>query len=46
MRDTIVDRFKHIMNNIWFIPYGKIDEMAKEAIDEFKKHCEDGDSNE
>lgn len=33
-------RFAHIMKNIWFVPYGSIDEMANEAIDEFKKQLE------
>lgn len=42
----IYGNFLNIMRNIWFVPYGKIDEMAKEAIEEFKKHCEKGDINE
>lgn len=38
----IFSNFLYIMRNIWFVPYGQIDEMAKEAIAEFEKHCEDG----
>ena len=32
------------MNNIWFVPYGLIDEMVTEAIEDFKKVY--GGSNE
>lgn len=39
-------RFLYIMRNIWFVPYGQIDEMAKEGIAEFEKHCKDGENNE
>jgi hypothetical protein len=33
----IFNKFTHIIKNIWFVPYGRIDEMATEAIEEFKK---------
>ena len=42
----VYKKFVYILQNIWFVPYGKIDEMAKEAIEEFKKHCEEGENNE
>lgn len=42
----IYKKFLYIMQNIWFIPYGEIDEMAKEAIEEFKKHCGEGENGE
>lgn len=42
----IYKKFAYIMRNIWFVPYGQIDEIANEAIEEFKKHCEEGESNE
>lgn len=38
--------FKYLMRNIWFIPYGKIDEMANEAIEEFKNQSGEGEDNE
>ena len=44
--EKILESFNHIMKNIWFVPYGKIDEMAKEAIEEFKKNTKDGENNE
>ena len=34
-------KFIYILKNIWFVPYGQIDEIAKEAIEEFKKNCGD-----
>lgn len=40
------NKFKSIMENIWFVPYAGIDNIAKEAIEEFKKECENGDKNE
>ena len=44
---TLVHRkFLHIMKNIWFVPYGKIDEMAKSAIEEFEKYTKVGENNE
>ena len=44
--EEIYKRFLYILLNIWFIPYGRIDEMAKEGIEEFKKHCEEGNKND
>lgn len=44
--NKIYDKFKYIMKNIWFVPYGRIDEMAEQAIDEFKKQSGMGDDNE
>lgn len=41
----LAGRFMYILRNVWFIPYGKIDEMAAEAIKEFKKFTGD-DNNE
>lgn len=45
-KEKIYEKFKYILQNIWFIPYGKIDEIAEEAIKEFKEQCKDGDNNE
>jgi len=45
-RDVIVNNLEYILKTIWFIPYGRIDEIAKEAIDEFKKQCGEGGNNE
>lgn len=42
----LYEKFKYILQNIWFVPYGQIDEMAKEAIEEFNKHCGEGENNE
>lgn len=42
----IYDKFLYIVKNIWFVPYGKIDEIANEAIEEFKKQCGDDIYNE
>ena len=35
---VIYDNFEYILKNIWFVPYGQIDAMAEEAIEEFKKN--------
>lgn len=43
--EKFIGNFVYIMENIWFVPYGQIDEMAKEAIKEFKKY-EEGVNNE
>lgn len=40
----IYKRFLYIMKSVWFIPYGRIDQMAEEAIKEFKKHTEDNNN--
>ena len=40
------NKFFNIMRSIWFIPYGKIDETAKEAIEVFQKRCEEGENHE
>ena len=34
--EKIYKNFKYLMNNIWFVPYGLIDEMINEAIEDFK----------
>ena len=44
--DTVMNSLDYIVKTIWFVPYGKIDEMAKEAIEEFKKQYEEGGNNE
>ena len=44
--DKIFDNFKCIMQNIWFVPYGKIDEIANEAMKEFEARTKGGESNE
>ena len=44
--EMVYKGFIYIMKNIWFIPYGKIDEIAREAINEFKKQCGEGELNE
>lgn len=44
--EKIYKKLLYIMRNIWFVPYGQIDEMANEAIEEFKKHCEDNENDE
>ena len=40
----ILDNIEYVIMNIWFVPYGKIDEIAKAGIEEFKSHT--GDNNE
>jgi predicted nucleic-acid-binding protein len=42
--EKIYKNFKYIIDNIWFVPYGLIDEMINEAIEEFNKTH--GDNNE
>ena len=42
----ISKKFKYIMENIWFVPYGSIDNIAKEAIEEYKKELDKGENNE
>lgn len=43
----LYDNFLYILNNIWFIPYNKIDEIAQFAINEYSKYGnKDGDKNE
>lgn len=42
----IYKKFLHIIKNIWFVPYGKIDEMANDALDEFEQHYKVGENNE
>ena len=32
----VFKNFKYILDNIWFIPYGEIDELIKKAIKEFE----------
>ena len=41
----ILETFKYIMENIWFLPYGEIDKIAKECIEEFKTQ-KGGENNE
>lgn len=40
----IYGNLEYIMKNIWFVPYGKIDELANTAIREFQNAT--GDTNE
>jgi len=42
----VYNNLKYVIENIWFIPYGTIDEIAKEAIQEFEKRYGDNSSNE
>ena len=44
--DQIFKNFKYILDNIWFIPYSGIDELAEDAIKEFKKQYAGDDKNE
>lgn len=37
---VIYDNFEYILKNIWFVPYGQIDAMGEEAMEEFKKRSE------
>lgn len=39
------NRLLYIMENIWFLPYDKIDQLVRMGIDEFKKKSEGGDSD-
>lgn len=43
---AMYQKFVYIIKNIWFVPYGKIDEIATEAIEEFKKQGGVDESNE
>lgn len=44
--NEVFERIRYIFKNIWFIPYGKIDEIASEAIKEYKERYKVGDNNE
>ena len=35
--DTIYRDYLYLLNNIWFVPYGKIDDLNKIAIKEYSK---------
>lgn len=39
------NRLLYIMENIWFLPYDKIDQLVRMGIDEFKKKSEGSDSD-
>lgn len=42
----IFQNFKYILDNIWFVPYGEIDELVKTALEEFKNKYIGDDKNE
>lgn len=39
----VIERLRAILYDIWFIPYSKLDNIAREAIDQYKKEM--GDNN-
>ena len=41
----VYEALKYILQNIWFVPYNNIDEIANEAIEEFKKRYNGDDTN-
>ena len=42
----VFQNFKYILENIWFVPYGEIDELVKTAINEYKDELTGDDKNE
>lgn len=42
--ENILKNVEYIIMNIWFVPYGKVDDIARAGIKEFNSHK--GDNNE
>jgi hypothetical protein len=42
----IFDQCTTIIYNIWFVPYATIDNIANEAIEEYKSMLKEGNNNE